>query len=163
MGLDFSNEESTSLIQNNFIISNYLSLINRELEFYFNNYTNIKHSLNITRLEGIYLLLINNNPKLSQSRISEILHTDITLISKITKSLINKEYISKKSDSEDKRIKIISLNEKAYAILPKFLEIYSDFNAIALKNFTEEENKMFGNLLLKYFSNVQSFKNSSDE
>ena len=161
MGLDFSEKESALLIQNNFVISNYLSLINRELEFYFNNYTNIKHSLNISRLEGIYLLLIENNPKLSQSRISEILHTDITLISKITKSLINKEYISKKVDLKDKRRKVISLSDKAYAILPKFLEIYSEFNVTALNNFSEEENKMFGNLLLKYFSNVQSFKNNN--
>ena len=61
MKLDFSNEENTSLSYSNFVISNYLSLINRELEFYFNNYTDIKHSLNISRLEGIYLLLINNN------------------------------------------------------------------------------------------------------
>ena len=91
------------------------------------------------------------------------MHADITLISKITKSLINKEYISKKSDSEDKRIKVISLNEKAYSILPKFLEIYSEFNETALKNFSEEENKMFGNLLIKYFSNVQSFKNPNGD
>ena len=163
MKLDFSNEENTSLSYSGFVIRNYLSLINRELEFYFNNYTDIKHSLNISRLEGIYLLLINNNPKLSQSRIAEILHADITLISKITKSLINKEYISKKSDSDDKRIKVISLNEKAYSILPKFLEIYSEFNETALKNFSEEENKMFGNLLIKYFSNVQSFKNPNGD
>ncbi len=163
MELDFSDEENASLIQNNFFISNYLSLINRELEFYFNNYTNIKHSLNISRLEGVYLLLMKNDNKLNQSRISEILHTDITLISKVTKSLINKGYISKKSDSTDKRIKVISLNEKAYAIIPKFLEIYSEFNETALKNFTEEEHKMFGNLLVKYFSNIQSFKKTNGE
>lgn len=163
MKLDFSDERNTSLIHNNFVISNYLSLINRELEFYFNNYTDIKHSLNISRLEGIFLLLIKDNPKLNQSKISEILHTDITLISKITKSLINKEYISKQSDLEDKRIKVISLSEKAYAILPKFLEIYSEFNITAFNNFSEEEHKIFGNLLVKYYSNIQSFKKTNGD
>lgn len=83
----------------------------------------------------------------------------MTLISKVTKSLINKGYISKKSDSEDKRIS----NQLKWKLLniPKFLEIYSEFNETALKNFTEEEHKMFGNLLMKYFSNIQSFKKTN--
>ncbi|MBN2838107.1 MAG: MarR family transcriptional regulator [Fusobacteriaceae bacterium] len=158
MKLDFLNDDKSSLVKNDFLISNYLALAHRELEFYFNNYANIKTTLGISRLEGLYLLLIGHNSGIAQSRISEILHTDLTLISKLTKSLIDKGFIKKFVNIHDKRKKNICLTEKGELIVPYFLDLYIDFNSTFLKGLSLQEKACLENLLIKVFNNVETFK-----
>lgn len=151
-------DEKKEFIFSDFRATNYISIINRELEFYFNHYTQIKDSLNISRMEGIYLILLRDNYAITQVEITEILKADAALVSKFTKSLIEKDYIYSEVNKEDKRKKSLFLTEKAKRILPEFLNAYRDFNETAFKNFDFKEHEEFIKLLNKFFNNVQSFK-----
>lgn len=145
-------------ILNDFRVGNYISLINRELEFYFNHHTKLKNSLQISRMEGIYLLILKDNPSISQVEIGDILKADAALVSKFTKALLEKGYIYRKSDDLDKRKRFLYLTEKAMSILPELLNTYEELNALAFKDFTTEEHKNFVDSLHKFFHNIQEFK-----
>ncbi len=82
--MDLEKATKNEFILRDFRSSNYISLINRELEFYFNHHTKIKDSLDLSRMEGIYLNILKDNPSITQTEISDILKADAALVSKIT-------------------------------------------------------------------------------
>ena len=158
MESDKSINKQNEFILNDFRVGNYVSLINRELEFYFNHHTKLKNSLQISRMEGIYLIILKDNPAITQVEIGEILKADAALVSKFTKNLLDKGLIYRKTDEADKRKRFLHLTEKASEVLPQLLESYTDFNNIAFKEFTIEEHKTFVDSLHKFFHNIQEFK-----
>ena len=161
--LDIFEKNNKSLVSEDFVVSHLLTLINRELEFYFNNYAYIKDSLNISRLEGIYLMHIKENPYINQSKLAELLNTDITLISKMTKSLSDKQLIIQKASEVDKRQRILCLTDKSEKILAEFCQIYLDFYKLAFANFTDDETKILNKSLDKIFENLKFLKNKDDQ
>ena len=161
MDLELSIKTEKDFILKDFRSGNYISLINRELEFYFNHHTKIKDSLNLSRMEGIYLNILKDNPSITQTEISRILKADAALVSKFTKNLLDKGYIYREEDTKDKRKRFLHLTEKAKDNLPDFTKAYEDFNKLALKEFTQEEYENFITLLDKFFTNIQELKKNS--
>ena len=153
------NHNKSDFLAVDFRASNYISLINRELEFYFNHHTKSTNSLDISRMEGLYIILLKDNPSITQLEISNILKTDITLVAKFTKILINKGYITKVTYEFDRRKKLLNLTEKAQKILPELLKIHEDFNKIAFGNLRKKQYDDFLVFLEKIFDNIQVFKN----
>ena len=156
--MDLEKATKNEFILRDFRSSNYISLINRELEFYFNHHTKTKDSLDLSRMEGIYLNILKDNPSITQTEISDILKADAALVSKFTKGLLEKGYIYREKDTSDKRKRFLYLTEKAKNNLPEFVKAYEEFNSIALKNFTEEEHENLVSLLDKFFINIQQVK-----
>lgn len=156
--MDLEIAKKNEFILKDFRSSNYISIINRELEFYFNHHTKIKDSLDLSRMEGIYLNILKDNPSITQTAISDILKADAALVSKFTKGLLDKGYIYRERDTIDKRKRFLYLTEKAKENLPEFVKAYEDFNSIALKNFSKEEHENLVFLLDKFFLNIQEIK-----
>lgn len=151
------NKQKMSIIDD-YRVSNAISLINRELEFYFNHHTKTKDSLNISRMEGVYLMLLKDNPAITQVEIGDILKADAALVSKFTKSLLDKGYVCREADKYDKRKKSLYLTDEAHKILPKFLSSYREFNTLVFNGFSEQEYENFAVYLNKFFRNTQDFK-----
>ncbi len=145
-------------LQSKYSVGNLISLVNRELEYYFNHiqYENDGKSFDegISRMEGLYLLLLNSNPGITQYQIAEVFKADITLVAKFTRKLLNKGYVIKKDAVDDRRRKLLYLTERSQEIMPLLIEEYDLFNKSVFDNFTSEEYQDFNKLLTKMLNNV---------
>lgn len=145
-------------LKSKYSVGNLVSLVNRELEYYFNHIDYgdelVKIDKGISRMEGLYLLLLQNNEGITQYQIADVFKADITLVAKFTRKLLNKGYIRKDDDIEDRRKKLLYLTKKGKELMPFLIKEYDLFNESAFEGFSEEEYKVFTNLLLKMLNNV---------
>lgn len=109
---------------------------------------------NINKSEYVYLINVYNGEGMCQDELVTHLNVDKYEVAKGVKSLIEKGYLYKEKDKEDKRKHRLYLTEKAKEIEEEFRNVLRDMSKILIHGFTEEEKEIALNLLKRMNVNI---------
>ena len=103
--------------------------------------------INISSGEAPFLLVLNENDKITQKELSDSLRTSEGLTTRVLKNLEKKEYITREIDQNNKRRKIITITsngKKTAQILKKYQK---EWESQIFGSITDEELKSFKSIL----------------
>ncbi|SFE82280.1 MarR family winged helix-turn-helix transcriptional regulator [Peptostreptococcus sp. D1] len=124
-----------------------------------NIYKNIiLDDFNITAAEQPFLSSLFNEDGVSQEYLSSKLLLDKASTTRSLQSLINKGYIKKKKDDNDKRINRIFLTEKSKSIEKDIKARLENWNDILTSDLNESEKEIAYLILNKMVNNLNSCK-----
>ncbi len=103
--------------------------------------------------------LIKKGDGITQKEICKRVHISKGTTSKIIHSLVEKGYLEKEKDQEDKRVSRIYLTEKKDEIEDLIKELDEKAEQKMLKGFDEEEKERLRNYLERILKNLEEDKN----
>jgi DNA-binding MarR family transcriptional regulator len=108
----------------------------------------------ITASQYTYILVICENPGVSQEQISEMLKIDKGSVARTIKQFAKEEYITRMVSQEDRRQYCIYPTEKAREIYTKIQGLAVQSESRLVQNFTDIEREILKNLLDKVIGNI---------
>ena len=108
----------------------------------------------ITRIQWIALYYIKDNPSISQRELSNKMRVKDSSIGRLLDRLERDELVVKERSSKDRRIIYVNLTEKGDKLIEECLPLGAKFNKDLTKGISEEELKIFENVIMKLKSNV---------
>lgn len=108
------------------------------------------------------LVGVCRHPGLSQDGLAKHLCLDKSLIARHLAYLEEHGYVTR-SPGADKRVLLVYPTEKGEAICPRIREIYRDWNAWLISEFTPEEQEQFASLLERARNRAVSYVNGEGE
>ncbi len=108
----------------------------------------------IARGMQTYIIKIVENPGMIQDEISKIVKVDKGTCARAIQRLLEKQYITREKDVEDKRKYRIYPSEKALMEYPIILKTYEEITDKSVSGLSEEEEKKLEELLDKIFVNL---------
>jgi len=115
----------------------------------------IEH-LGIDRHFTTLLLIDSAKEKCTQQYLSDTLNCNKVIMVKMLDYLVDKKMITRKTNTEDRRERIIELTNKSKKIIPLIRKGIEDMNDIALKGFTKKEQELFKKFLEKTLVNLEN-------
>lgn len=116
-------------------------------------------------LSGIqmrYLKFIHDNPGISQEELAGILKIDKGAVAKAIKDMVNKGYVRKTQNPEDRRAYCLCLTEKAEEIHKEGEQHRREFEKKLTEGLSEEEIETFMILLDKITRNMKKMMGGGD-
>ncbi|GAA0222594.1 MarR family winged helix-turn-helix transcriptional regulator [Metaclostridioides mangenotii] len=111
---------------------------------------------NIQKGQYIFLTRICENPGINLIQLTSILKVDKTTTTKATQKLIKEDYITKKINTDDKRISMLYPTEKALEIYNVIITEENRGIDICFKDFSENEKILAYQLVKKMQENIES-------
>lgn len=108
----------------------------------------------IARGMQTYIIKIVENPGMIQDEISKVVKVDKGTCARAIQRLLDKQYIIREKDVEDKRKYRIFPSEKALEEYPVILKIYEEITDKSISGLSKEEEKKLEELLDKIFVNL---------
>lgn len=102
-----------------------------------------------------YLLVLNENEGISQSKISKEIGHDKAMSARTITKLIKLGYLNRKKDETDSRAYKLYLTEKAKVIIPKVLDESHKLVKLITEDLNEEEKIITMDSLNKVFNNIK--------
>ena len=134
-------------------ISYTLSKINKE----FTRYINLQlQQYNITRAEAPILLTLYSGDGVTQEYISKCYHLNEATVTRTVKRMENKGIVERKSDSEDKRKKLLFITDDGRKIAEELIRIQDEFENELFSSFSDDELDAFKKLTDKLLENFYS-------
>lgn len=112
-------------------------------------FTDVLKDANITSLNYGALVLINQNPNITQIELAHLLNVDRTTCSKIVEKLTELNYIAKTKSEKDKRAYTLEITDNGLEIIKKYWESRKNSENFVLKSLTNTERETFNRLLDK--------------
>ncbi|WP_108972667.1 MarR family winged helix-turn-helix transcriptional regulator [Leptospira ryugenii] len=100
------------------------------------------------------LLPVWERPGISQKELSEALVRDKTTISRLVDVWVNKAWVERKADPNDKRLYRLYLSTKGEKVWKKGLPLVEDADRVFRSGLTSQEEKTFYQLLFQLRSSV---------
>ena len=91
----------------------------------------------------VAILVLEQIPGASQSRLIPFLQTDKANVTKILKALEGKGLINREIDQQDKRSRACSLTEQGQSLAPKLYKVLQEWEAICFQGIPEAEVEQF--------------------
>ncbi|QSX08429.1 MarR family transcriptional regulator [Alkalibacter rhizosphaerae] len=96
-------------------------------------------SLNMDWHEMVVLLVLEQIPGISQTRLVPFLQTDKANVTKILQGMEKKKQIHRELDANDHRNKVCRLTSKGSKLLPLLHDVMKDWESACFQDVTEEE------------------------
>ncbi|WP_407371729.1 MarR family winged helix-turn-helix transcriptional regulator [Carnobacterium sp.] len=112
--------------------------------------------LNLTRGQYLYLVRIKENPGIIPDNLSEMIKVDRTTASRAIQKLEQNGLIEKRADSVNKKIKRLFTTPKGDELAECIVKENLYSNEVALKGLSDEEIKIFSQILTKIKQNTES-------
>jgi DNA-binding MarR family transcriptional regulator len=109
------------------------------------------------------LMLLFSNEKLSQEELSRFLNIDKGATAKTVARLMERGYITRRTDSQDKRRYQICLTEKANRIQNDLGSVVEEWHQILLQGLSSGEITLVRNLLEKMKENSKAIQTKKGE
>ena len=116
-----------------------------------------KYQLNFNELSIILFLNENKTEKNTAKDIVEELLFTKSHVSTSVESLVNKKYIIRQSDKQDKKKIHLILTEKANIVLSDAEMKKEEFKKIVLENITDEEKEIGEKIFMKICNNIKKY------
>lgn len=110
----------------------------------------------ISGVQCAYLMRVSHNPGISQDQLAGELYKDKSVVARHLATLQQAGYIRREPSPTDRRVQQLYLTEKAEAILPRILDIFSRWEEILTRGFTEEEKAVAKDLLSRMYLNAEA-------
>ncbi|WP_420372068.1 MarR family winged helix-turn-helix transcriptional regulator [Metaclostridioides mangenotii] len=111
---------------------------------------------NIQKGQYIFITRICENPGINLIQLTSMLKVDKTTTTKAIQKLIKEDYLTKKTDDNDKRIARLSPTEKALEIYKTIIDEENRSIDICFNGFSEEEKLTAYKLVKKMQENIES-------
>jgi DNA-binding MarR family transcriptional regulator len=109
----------------------------------------------LTKGQYLYLVRICENPGIIQEKLAEMIKVDRTTAARAIKKLETHDFIEKKDDLQNKKIKKLFPTEKGKSVYP-YIKRENDFsNSVALEGFSEKEIETLFNHLQRVRKNIE--------
>ncbi|QGH35829.1 MarR family transcriptional regulator [Gracilibacillus salitolerans] len=110
---------------------------------------------NLTKGQYLYLVRICENPGIIQEKLAEMIKVDRTTAARAIKKLEINDFIEKKEDKYNKKIKKLFPTEKGKNVYP-FIKRENEYsNTVALEGFSEREVETISNHLQRVRENIE--------
>lgn len=110
---------------------------------------------NITNGLYYYLIYIYKKPGSKLNEISKYLEVDKAHTTRAIQKLIDYGYVEKQIDEQDKKAFNIYPTEKCKEVMDRMVNLFSEWEEKMIKDFSNEEKEMMGNLFSKAFKNLK--------
>lgn len=134
-------------------IGKYISIIERLKNIY---YANELSSYQIGCGQQFFLLQIFKHPGMSLQELASFGHYDKATATRAVKKLEEEGYVLTETGTEDKRVRKISITQKAKPVVEKTWECLDEWENMILNGFTKEERDMAEKLLIKMAENARN-------
>ncbi|MEB8127775.1 MarR family transcriptional regulator [Staphylococcus succinus] len=112
--------------------------------------------IDLAKGQFVYLVRIYENPGIIQEQLVEMLKIDRATASRAISNLEKNGLIIKKSGENNKKNKLLFATDKGEALYPFIIRENEYSNAVALKNFSEEEIKALTDMLKRVKENISN-------
>ncbi|OEL01131.1 MarR family winged helix-turn-helix transcriptional regulator [Staphylococcus casei] len=112
--------------------------------------------IDLAKGQFVYLVRIYENPGIIQEQLVEMLKIDRATASRAISNLEKNGLIIKKSGENNKKNKLLFATDKGEALYPFIIRENEYSNAIALKDFSEEEIKVLTDMLKRVKANISN-------
>lgn len=111
--------------------------------------------IDLTKGQYLYVVRVGENPGIILENLANIIKVDKATASRAIQKLEKNDFIERRNDDTNKKIKKLFLTDKGESIYP-FIKRENDYsNQMALEGLTESEEEQIRNLLLKVQRNVE--------
>ena len=112
--------------------------------------------LDLTRGQYLYLVRIDENPGIIPDRLADLIKVDRTTASRAINKLVKQDFIEKKPDPDNRKIKRLFATEKGEEAADYIRRENRHSNRVALEGLTQEEEKNLSVLLKKVKNNIEA-------
>lgn len=109
----------------------------------------------LTKGQYLYLVRVCENPGIIQEKLAEMIKVDRTTAARAIKKLEMNDFIEKRADPQNKKIKKLFPTEKGNQVYPFIKKEHDYSNKVALAGFSEEEMETIFNLLQRVRKNIE--------
>jgi len=135
----------------NFDITQYFTIFYKD----FQNYSEEKlEPYQISNGLYLYLIFVYKNPGFTLNEISKTVEMDKAYTTRAIRKLANLGYFEKIIDEKDKRAFRVYPTRKCKEVMEKMVNLFSEWEDIALKNFSKEEIETITDFCLKIYTNI---------
>ncbi|WP_103072159.1 MarR family winged helix-turn-helix transcriptional regulator [Aquimarina sediminis] len=117
-----------------------------------------KTGLNITVDQALILIILETNNK-SQSEVADLVFKDYASMSRIIKLMIDKDYLTKNVDKNDKRKSKLEITKNGKKTIAKLKPVIKKNRETALHSLSDKELQQLYTILKKITQNCQSQSN----
>lgn len=112
--------------------------------------------IDLTKGQYLYVVRVGENPGIILENLANIIKVDKATASRAIQKLEKNDFIERRNEDTNKKIKKLFLTDKGESIYP-FIKRENDYsNQMALEGLTESEEEQIRNLLLKVQRNVEA-------
>lgn len=129
-----------------------ISILYRKNQIYLNA---VLKPYNITSSEQPVLMFLYDNKGVTQEEIAHYLQVDKALMTRTIQSLVEKGYVVKEKDQQDKRCNRVSLTEAGIAVREEIKSSLMDWNERLLDGFDEEKRALVFSLFEELIDNLE--------
>lgn len=104
-----------------------------------------------------YLLVIAQNPGVSQEEISRMLFVNKSNVARQIGMLAEGGFVIKVENDRDRRAVLLYPTQKLLNVLPKLKEVLAKWRALVTEGFTEEEREQLSRLSEKMVENARRY------
>lgn len=104
-----------------------------------------------------YLLVIAQNPGVSQEEISRMLFVNKSNVARQIGMLAEGGFVEKVENDRDRRAVLLYPTQKLLNVLPKIREVLAKWRALVTEGFTEEEREQLSRLSEKMVENARRY------
>lgn len=115
--------------------------------------------LDLKRYFYALLIIEEEQPEITQQMLADIMKIDKVSVFRMVDYFCKNDILERKVNIEDRRSQYLYLTPKGQRLTPQIRKVYREVNAIAFANITEEERKVFYNVLSKIYANLDSEPN----
>ena len=138
----------------------FISILYRKSQIY---WAQILKEHDITCAEYPVLIILQKNDGITQEYISSVLNIDKSAVARVIQSLLDKGFIEKKKDEEDKRCNRIYLTEKGHSTKKPIDKGRREWNSILTKNIPEEKIEEVLEILSQMAENISEYPVRAEE
>ena len=121
-----------------------------------NSYMNIQlKEFGLSHGQAITLKIIYEENNIKQEDLNKRLQIDKSAVTRILKTLEDKQLIIKKISNEDKRNHILSVTSKGKILYPKIKNVIKETTEVMLKDIDQNQQLLLEELLLKIKMNLE--------
>ena len=121
-----------------------------------NSYMNIQlKEFGLSHGQAITLKIIYEENNIKQEDLNKRLQIDKSAVTRILKTLEDKQLIIKETSQEDKRNHILSLTSKGKILYPQIKNVIKETTEVMLKDIDQNQQLLLEELLLKMKMNLE--------
>lgn len=110
-----------------------------------------------------YLKMIHENPGISQEEIVRMTRIDKGAVAKSVRDMVDKGYVLRSQNPDDRRAYCLSLTERAEVICAEGDRHSQEFEKLLTEGMSEEEIELFGVLLEKIIGNMEKIMTGGEK
>ena len=110
----------------------------------------------VSGVQCTYLIRIGRQPGISQDQLAGQLYKDKSVVARQIATLMQRGYVRRELSPTDRRVQQLYPTEQTLELLPRMLEVFSEWEKILTQGFTDEEKETVYSLLSRIYENAEA-------